>query len=56
MYYPNLNKEDRILALKGSIESMKAKLPYADGQAYYNDKHEIEQMQTQLADLLREQE
>ena len=44
MYYPNLNKEDRIRALKGSIESMQSVLPYADGQAYYKDKREIDQI------------
>jgi hypothetical protein len=56
MYYPNLNKEDRILALKRSIESMQSVLPYADGQAYYKDKREIEQMSAELAYLLKEQE
>lgn len=50
----NTNKENKIKALKRSIESIQSVLQYADGQAYYQDKREIERLRQQIRDLEQE--
>ena len=39
--------------IEQQIKSLKIALPYADGQAYYNDKRKIEEMQKELRNHLR---
>ena len=40
-----------IKRLESRIESLREWLPYADGQAYYDDKRKIEQMTVKLCNL-----
>ena len=40
-----------IKRLESRIESLREWLPYADGQAYYDDKREIERMTIELCNL-----
>ena len=40
-----------IKRLESRIESLREWLPYADGQAYYDDKRKIEQMTIELCNL-----
>lgn len=40
-----------IKRLESRIESLLEWLPYADGQAYYDDKRKIEQMTIELCNL-----
>lgn len=40
-----------IKRLESRIESLREALPYADGQAYYDDKRKIEQMTIELCNL-----
>lgn len=40
-----------IKRLESRIESLSEVLPYADGQAYYDDKRKIEQMTIELCNL-----
>lgn len=40
-----------IKRLESRIESLREVLPYADGQAYYDDKRKIEQMTIELCNL-----
>lgn len=42
---------DNIRMLKNRIAELAERLPYADGQAYYDDKRKIEALQTELAEL-----
>ena len=39
--------------LEAFIHSLREALPYADGQAYYNDKRKIAQMEAELFNLRR---
>lgn len=43
--------EAQIKNLESRIESLREVLPYADGQAYYDDKRKIEQMTIELCNL-----
>ncbi len=43
--------QDQIESLERRIKSLKQCLPYADGQAYYNDKREIARLQEKLRQL-----
>lgn len=43
--------EAQIKHLELRIESLREWLPYADGQAYYEDKRKIEQMTIELCNL-----
>ena len=43
--------EAQIKHLESRIESLREVLPYADGQAYYDDKRKIEQMTIELCNL-----
>ena len=43
--------EALIKHLELRIESLREALPYADGQAYYDDKRKIEQMTIELCNL-----
>ena len=43
--------EALIKHLELRIESLREALPYADGQAYYDDKRKIEALQAELAEL-----
>ena len=45
---------DSIRMLKNRISELAERLPYADGQAYYNDKRKIESLQAELAELERQ--
>ena len=47
----NTLKEDKIKALKSSIERIEEVLPYADGQAYYQDLREIDRLRAQIKEL-----
>lgn len=46
---------DSIRMLKNRISELRDRLPYADGQAYYDDKRKIEALQAELAELERNQ-
>lgn len=50
----NITKEDKIKALKSSIERIEEVLPYADGQAYYQDLREIDRLREQIRNLEQE--
>lgn len=41
--------------LKNRISELRDRLPYADGQAYYDDKRKIAALQSELAELERAQ-
>ena len=43
--------EAQIKHLESRIESLREALPYADGQAYYDDRRKIEQMTIELCNL-----
>lgn len=43
--------EQRIESIKRIIEDKSARLPYADGPAYYNDVQEIGRLTKELAEL-----
>ena len=43
--------EAQIKHLESRIESLREVLPYADGQAYYDDKRKIEQMTIEICNL-----
>ena len=45
--------EAQIKNLELRIESLREVLPYADGQAYYDDKRKIDALTTELAELER---
>ena len=45
---------DSISMLKNRIAELAERLPYADGQAYYDDKRKIEALQAELAELERQ--
>ena len=45
---------DSIRMLKNSIAELRERLPYADGQAYYDDKRKIEALAAELAELERQ--
>ena len=42
---------DSIRHLKSRITDLAERLPYADGQSYYDDKRKIEALTVELADL-----
>ena len=44
---------DSIRHLKSRITDLAERLPYADGQSYYDDKREIEALKADLAELER---
>ena len=44
---------DSIRFLKSRIADLAERLPYADGQAYYDDKRKIEALTAELAELER---
>lgn len=44
---------DSIRLLKSRIADLAERLPYADGQAYYDDKRKIDALTTELAELER---
>ena len=44
---------DSIRHLKSRIADLAERLPYADGQSYYDDKRKIEALTTELAELER---
>ena len=46
-----MTNQDQIRHLKARIASLSECLPYADGQAYYNDKREIEALKAELRAL-----
>lgn len=45
---------DSIRMLKNRIAELRERLPYADGQAYYDDKRKIEALQAELNELERQ--
>lgn len=49
-----MTNQDQIRHLKARIASLSECLPYADGQAYYNDKREIEALKAELWALERD--
>ena len=46
---------DSIRHLKSCIADLSERLPYADGQSYYDDKRKIETLKAELAELERHQ-
>ena len=46
-----VTNQDRINHLKSRIADLSERLPYADGQAYYDDKRKIEALSAELANL-----
>ena len=44
---------DSIRHLKSRIADLAERLPYADGQSYYDDKRKIDALTTELAELER---
>ena len=48
-----MTRQDQIRHLKVRIADLVEKLPYADGQAYYDDKRKIEKLKTELRALER---
>ena len=46
-----MTNQDRINHLKSRIADLSERLPYADGQAYYDDKRKIEALSAELANL-----
>lgn len=44
---------DSIRMLKNRISELRERLPYADGQAYYDDKRKIEALSAELRELER---
>ena len=42
---------DSIKMLNNRISEMRERLPYADGQAYYDDKRKIEALTAELIEL-----
>ena len=46
-----VTNQDRINHLKSRIADLSERLPYADGQAYYDDKRKIEALSAELWDL-----
>lgn len=44
---------DSIRLLKSRIADLAERLPYADGQSYYDDKRKIDALTTELAELER---
>lgn len=45
---------DSIRHLKSRIADLTERLPYADGQSYYDDKRKIEALTAELAELERQ--
>ena len=45
---------DSIRHLESRIADLTERLPYADGQAYYDDKRKIEALKAELAELERQ--
>ena len=46
-----MTNQDQIRHLKTRIADLSERLPYADGQAYYDDKRKIEKLKTELRAL-----
>ena len=46
-----MTSQDRIRHLKDRIADLSERLPYADGQAYYDDKRKIEALSAELRAL-----
>lgn len=46
-----MNNEELAKAIKARIDDLVERLPYADGQAYYDDKRRIEALRAELTDL-----
>ena len=51
-----MTHQDQIRHLKTRIADLSERLPYADGQAYYNDKREIQRLIMQLWNLRNAEE
>lgn len=50
-----MDKQDQINQIQARIAELYELLPYADGQAYYDDKRKIQQLEVELAELLTAQ-
>lgn len=46
-----MTTQDQIRHLKARIADLSERLPYADGQAYYDDKRKIEALSAELRAL-----
>ena len=46
-----MTNQDQIRHLKARIAALSERLPYADGQAYYDDKRKIEALSAELRAL-----
>lgn len=46
-----MTTQDQIRHLKSRIADLSERLPYADGQAYYDDKRKIEALSAELRAL-----
>ena len=46
-----MTNQDQIRHLKTRIADLSERLPYADGQVYYDDKRKIEKLKTELRAL-----
>lgn len=47
---------DREASLRKQISEIQSALPYADGQAYYNDKRELNMLNRKLTEVNSEQQ
>ncbi|MGH1461259.1 MAG: hypothetical protein ACRBB6_04405 [Neptuniibacter sp.] len=50
---PNSEVLRKLDALDRQIVDLKTRLPYADGQAYYNDQRKIRELEDQRYDCLQ---
>jgi hypothetical protein len=46
-----MTNQDQIRHLKARIADLSEWLPYADGQAYYDDKRKIQELTAELLEL-----
>ena len=50
-----MTHQDQIRHLKTLIADLSERLPYADGQAYYDDKRKIQELTAELLELERQE-
>ena len=50
-----MTNQNQIRQLKARIASLSECLPYADGQAYYNDRREIKALKAELLELEKQE-
>ena len=50
-----MTNQDQIRHLKARIADLSERLPYADGQAYYDDKRKIKALKAELLELEKQE-